>query len=100
MNFSIFKPSDSIYSLTFLHNVETNCDNDVSCDGTVMCLLPHFMKVSSNSAVLYVVSTTEVNGVYKEKTWTTHCQVDNYLIVAYEADDDNAEADAYIVNYE
>lgn len=95
----MFKPSDLIVILTFLHNLNTACESSTIHEDAAMLLFPHFMTEPAKAALSYIMSATEDNTTHKEATLTAYCQVVKYLLETNATDDVIAGAEADIMNY-
>lgn len=80
MNSSIFKPSDLISILGFLHCFRFACYSNRIHEEPAMCLFPHFMKEAAKAALSYRLRATEENTTHKEGALATYCRVVNYIL--------------------
>lgn len=96
---SIFKPADPIYIAAFRHIFKTACDSNGIHEEAAIWLFPHFMKEMAKAALSYRKSSSKDNNTQKKRTLTTYCQVINFPLETYAADEVTAKAERNIMSY-
>lgn len=95
----IFKPSEAIFALSFLHNFGTACDSNVLHEGSAMSLFLHFMKEEAKAALSYPTGATEGDKINEEWKLTTYFQTVSFLFGTCAPDDIVEEAGDEIMSY-
>lgn len=99
MKFSIFKPSEFIFILTFLNNFKKSFESSGTHEEAAMWLFFHLMKSLVNIGLAHRLGAIKENNLYKERSLTAYCQAVNYLLETYATDDVIAEEEADLMKY-
>lgn len=100
MKYFIFKPSDPITILAFLHNFKNACDSNGGFGVAAMWFFPYFLKKPAKAGSLYRMSAKENINTHKEGTLSACFQSVSYLLEAHATHDVIAEAKANIMNWQ
>lgn len=96
METAIFRLLDPI-SVLFFTNFKTACDRSGMHLGPAMWLFRHFIQKPAKDPLAHHRSALVENDAHREGKLTGYCQITNYLLKFFAADDIIAEAEADIM---
>lgn len=96
MKSCVFKRSDPISVLIFLEKFKSACITNSIHEGASKWMFPYFFNKPAKAALSYRKTTQNLGQTHFEDKLTTYCQVVNYMLKTYAADDIGAKREADI----
>lgn len=86
MKSCFLKPLDPTFVLSFLQKFKSACDSNGVYEEAAMWLFPYFLKELAKAALSNYMMTQNSGQTHFEGKLTTYCQVVNYMLETYTAD--------------